>query len=53
LPSAEALRAAINARIPSDGYFDDVHGTPAYKRHLTYHFAEQICAELAEPRAHA
>ena len=53
LPSAEALRAAINARIPSDGYFDDVHGTPAYKRHLTYHFAEQIRAELGAPGARA
>jgi hypothetical protein len=53
LPSAQALRAAIDARIPTDGYFDDVHGTPAYKRHLTYHFAEQIRAELAAPGARA
>jgi hypothetical protein len=28
-------------------YFDDVNGTPAYKRHITYHFAEAIRAELA------
>jgi CO/xanthine dehydrogenase FAD-binding subunit len=53
LPSAQALRAAIDARIPRDGYFDDVHGTPAYKRHLTYHFAEQIRAELGAPGARA
>ena len=34
--------------IPDDGYFDDVHGSPAYrKHHLTYYFAEQIRAELA------
>ncbi len=46
-PSAAELRQAIDARIPADGYFDDVHGSAAYKRHLTYHFAEQIRAELA------
>lgn len=46
-PSAQALRMALDEQISSDGYFDDVHGTPAYKRHLTYHFAEQIRAELA------
>jgi len=48
-PSAEDLRHAIDALISADFYFDDVHGTPAYKRHLTYYFAEQIRAELARP----
>jgi CO/xanthine dehydrogenase FAD-binding subunit len=48
-PSAEALRQAIEDRIPANGYFSDVHGSAAYKRHLTYHFAEQIRAELARP----
>ncbi|QCI67377.1 FAD binding domain-containing protein [Phreatobacter stygius] len=52
-PDAPALRRAIDAHIPADGYFDDVHGTPAYKRHLTYHFAEAIRAELAAPGARA
>jgi CO/xanthine dehydrogenase FAD-binding subunit len=47
IPSAEALRQTIDARIPADGYFADVHGSAAYKRHLTFHFAEQIRAELA------
>jgi CO/xanthine dehydrogenase FAD-binding subunit len=51
LPSAEALRQAIDARIPADCYFPDVHGSAAYKRHLTYHFAEQIRTELAQPGA--
>jgi CO/xanthine dehydrogenase FAD-binding subunit len=46
-PSAAELRQAIDARIPTDRYFDDVHGSAPYKRHLTYHFAEQIRAELA------
>jgi CO/xanthine dehydrogenase FAD-binding subunit len=46
-PSAIELRRAIDERIPADGYFDDVHGSAAYKRHLTRYFAEQIRAELA------
>ena len=50
-PSAEALRQAIDVRIPADSYFADVHGSAAYKRHLTYYFAEQIRAELAGPQA--
>ena len=50
-PSAEELRHAIDARIQADGYFDDVHGSAPYKRHLTYHFTEQIRAELAWPGA--
>ena len=47
VPSAGALRRAIDAAIPDDGLFDDVHGSAPYKRHLTYYFAEQIRAELA------
>jgi CO/xanthine dehydrogenase FAD-binding subunit len=50
-PSATELRRAIDARIPAEGYFDDVHGSAAYKRHLTYYFCEQIRAELAQPGA--
>ena len=47
MPSAEELRHAINDKLPGDGYFEDVHGSARYKRHLTYYFAEQIRAELA------
>ncbi len=46
-PDAAELREAIDARIAADSYFDDVHGSAAYKRHLTPYFAEQIRAELA------
>jgi CO/xanthine dehydrogenase FAD-binding subunit len=53
IPSAGALRQAIDVRIPADGYFADVHGSASYKRHLTFHFAEQIRAELASPGARA
>jgi CO/xanthine dehydrogenase FAD-binding subunit len=44
LPDAAQLRRAIDQHIPE--YFDDVHGSPPYRRHLTYHFAEQIRVEL-------
>ncbi len=47
IPDAAILREAIGAAVPDDGFFDDVNGTPAYKRHLTYRFAEQIRTELA------
>src|SRR5262249_32750978 len=50
-PSATELRRAIDERIPVDGYFNDVHGSAAYKRHLTYYFCEQIRAELAQREA--
>ena len=53
IPSVEALRQTIDARIPADGYFADVHGSAAYKRHLTYQFAEQIRAELGRSGAGA
>lgn len=49
-PDADRLSGAIDDAVATDGYFDDVNGTPAYKRHLTYRFAEQIRAELTGPQ---
>jgi CO/xanthine dehydrogenase FAD-binding subunit len=46
VPTAAKLRHAIDAHIADADYFDDVHGSAAYKRHLTYYYAEQIRAEL-------
>ena len=46
MPDAAALRGAIGDHVADDAFFDDVNGTPAYKRHLTYEFAEQIRCEL-------
>ena len=40
------MREALDVAIPDADYFDDVHGSANYKRHLTYYFAEQIRAEL-------
>jgi CO/xanthine dehydrogenase FAD-binding subunit len=48
MPTAIELRGAIDAKISSDGYFDDVHGSAPFKRHLTYYYAEQIRQELAQ-----
>jgi CO/xanthine dehydrogenase FAD-binding subunit len=50
IPSADELRRALDARIPGDGYFADVHGSPAYRRRVTYYYAEQIRAELGAAR---
>lgn len=45
-PSDRDLRAAIDAAIAPGLYLDDVHGSPAHRRHLTYYFAHDICQEL-------
>jgi hypothetical protein len=47
LPSAEVLQIALSESIPADIYVDDVHGLPAWRRHLTRVFAEEIRQELA------
>ena len=46
-PSAAGLRQAIEARLPADAWFHDVHGSAPYKRHVTHYLAEQIRAELS------
>jgi CO/xanthine dehydrogenase FAD-binding subunit len=47
MPDTATLRAAVERAIPTDAYFDDTYGLPAWRRHLTLLFAEQIRAELA------
>jgi hypothetical protein len=46
MPDATTVAAAIDA-IPEETWFDDPNGTPAHRRHLAGHFAEQIRTELA------
>ncbi len=46
-PSADELHQSLEARLPPDAYFDDVHGSAPYKRHVTHYLAEQIRTELA------
>jgi CO/xanthine dehydrogenase FAD-binding subunit len=47
LPAAEELKHAIDDAVPFSLYLDDVHGSPAHRKHLTYYFAEQIRSELS------
>jgi CO/xanthine dehydrogenase FAD-binding subunit len=46
-PSATELHSAIDRRLPPDAWFNDVHGSAPYKRHITFYLAEQIRAELS------
>jgi hypothetical protein len=46
LPSAALLHETIEQTIPHSAYYDDVHGTPAWRRHMTLLFAEEIRREL-------
>ena len=47
VPDADELRRVLDQRLPLAAYFDDVHGLPSYKQHVTRYVAEQIRAELA------
>jgi CO/xanthine dehydrogenase FAD-binding subunit len=46
LPAPETLQVAVAERIPDAAYVTDVHGLPAWRRHLTRRYAEEIRAEL-------
>jgi CO/xanthine dehydrogenase FAD-binding subunit len=46
MPSAETLRGRIEDMLPPGAYYDDVHGAPDWRRHMTLLFAEQIRDEL-------
>jgi CO/xanthine dehydrogenase FAD-binding subunit len=47
IPDADELKRAIDDAVPFSLYLDDVHGSPAHRKHLTYYFAEQIRRELS------
>jgi CO/xanthine dehydrogenase FAD-binding subunit len=44
VPDAHTLRTRLEREIPV--FFDDVHGAPDYRKHMTFHFAEEIRREL-------
>ncbi|AWN37238.1 FAD binding domain-containing protein [Methylobacterium radiodurans] len=46
VPEAGALESAL-AAIPDDLWYDDVHGAPAWRRHVTGLLAAEIRGELA------
>jgi CO/xanthine dehydrogenase FAD-binding subunit len=45
-PQARELREALLHHIPDALYHDDVHGKPAWRKHMTLRLAEEIRAEL-------
>lgn len=47
-PDAGTLRSAIEAAVADGEWFDDIHGLPAWRRHMTFRPAEEIRRELAE-----
>jgi CO/xanthine dehydrogenase FAD-binding subunit len=50
VPGAEELRDAILSGIPDARYHDDVHGKPAWRKHMTLRLAEEIRTELQGTR---
>ena len=46
IPRTKELREALLHHIPDGLYHDDVHGKPAWRKHMTLRLAEEIRAEL-------
>lgn len=46
IPSADEVRDTILQRIPDTAYHDDIHGKPAWRKHMTLRLAEEIRSEL-------
>jgi hypothetical protein len=46
LPKPDELRVRLEREISK--FFDDVHGTPEYRKHMTFYFAEEIRGELSK-----
>jgi CO/xanthine dehydrogenase FAD-binding subunit len=51
VPDARSLRERLQDTIDDSMYHDDVHGAPDYRKHLTFHFAEEIRGELSGNQA--
>jgi hypothetical protein len=47
MPDAQTLHERLRETIPDPLYHDDVHGVPHYRKHLTFHFGEEIRRELS------
>ena len=47
MPDAATLKSTLLDQIADASWFNDVHGSAAYKRHVTPHLAEEIRQELA------
>jgi len=51
IPDARSLHERLRETIPDSMYHDDVHGAPDYRKHLTFHFVEEIRRELSDGQA--
>ena len=47
LPDRPTLRERIAREIPDALYYDDVHGDPRWRKHVTLVLAEEIRRELS------
>ena len=47
VPEAAELGAALGAAIPEGGWYDDVHGAPDWRAHVTGLLAEEVREELS------
>lgn len=47
-PTPKALHTAIEAAVTDGEWFDDIHGLPQWRQHMTFRFAEEIRRELEE-----
>lgn len=45
-PDRAGLRDAVDSTVGADDWFDDIHGLPAWRRHMALRFAEEIRREL-------
>ncbi|MFE7334494.1 MULTISPECIES: FAD binding domain-containing protein [Streptomyces] len=50
-PAPGTLREVIDAAVRADDWFDDIHGLPAWRRHMALRFAEEIRRELTADTA--
>ena len=50
IPRPDELRDTIEQRIPDPLYHDDIHGKPAWRKHMTLRLAEEIRRELQGSR---
>lgn len=48
VPGADRLKAAVAAAVAEHEWFDDIHGLPAWRRHMTFRYAEEIRRELED-----
>jgi CO/xanthine dehydrogenase FAD-binding subunit len=46
IPGESEMNDRLAAEIPASLYYDDIHGQPDWRRHMTFEFAEEIRREL-------